>query len=66
MGYDIKQDSLVDMKKTGIIDPTKVTRMALQNATSVAGTILLTEVIVADEPEKEKTPDYNSMLGGMM
>ncbi len=54
-GYDLKTKELVDMIDTGIIDPTKVTRMALENAVSVAGTILITEAIVYEEPEKEKS-----------
>jgi chaperonin GroEL len=42
------------MKEAGIIDPSKVTRTALQNAASVAGTILLTEAVVVDKPENKK------------
>ena len=42
------------MKDAGIIDPSKVTRTALQNAASVAGTILLTEAVVVDKPESKK------------
>ena len=54
-GYNIKTDKYVDMVKEGIIDPTKVTRTALENAVSVAGTMLITECTVVDNPEKEKT-----------
>ncbi|GIU99048.1 MAG: 60 kDa chaperonin 2 [Actinomycetota bacterium] len=50
-----------DMFKAGIIDPTKVTRSALQNAASIAALFLTTEAVVAEKPEKEKTP---SMPGG--
>ena len=57
-GYDIRNDKTVDMKEAGILDPTKVTYTALQNAASVAGTILLTECVVVDHPDqKEPTPD---------
>tara|TARA_Y100000592_G_scaffold19029_1_gene29133 strand:- start:430 stop:2052 length:1623 start_codon:yes stop_codon:yes gene_type:complete len=64
-GYDIKNEKVVDMKKAGIIDPTKVTRVALENAAAVAGTVLLTECIVVNEPKEEKPqPQIDpSMLG---
>ena len=54
------------MKDAGIIDPAKVTRTALENAASVAGTILLTEAVVVDKPEddKESDPGFGGM-GGM-
>ena len=66
-GYNIKTGVVTDMKKAGIIDPTKVTRTALENAAAVAGTVLLTECIVVDEP-KEDTPQPQmdpSMMMGM-
>jgi chaperonin GroEL len=50
-----------DMFKAGIIDPTKVTRSALQNAASIAALFLTTEAVVAEKPEKEKAP---AMPGG--
>jgi len=53
-GYNIKTDKVVDMKEAGIIDPTKVTRVALENAAAVAGTVLLTECIVVNEPKEDK------------
>ncbi len=53
-GYDAYQEKFVDMMDAGIIDPTKVTRTALQNAASVAGLMLTTEVVVAEIPEEEK------------
>jgi len=57
-GYDLKSSKIVDMKEAGILDPSKVTRTALENAASVAGTILLTECVVVDHPEQETpTPD---------
>ncbi len=54
-GYDALNDKYVDMISVGIIDPTKVTRSALQNAASVSGTLLTTECIIANAPEKEGT-----------
>jgi chaperonin GroEL len=56
IGYDALNDKYVDMVKTGIVDPTKVTRSALQNAASVAATFLTTESAVADIPEKNPAP----------
>ena len=65
-GYNIKTDEVVDMKETGIIDPTKVTRVALENVAAVAGTVLLTECIVVDEPEEEKQqPQMDPSMMGM-
>jgi chaperonin GroEL len=58
LGYNILTDAEVDLKKEGIIDPTKVTRSALENAASVAGTILITECTIVDKPEeKGNTPE---------
>ena len=54
IGYDFNKDEFVDMYKSGVIDPTKVTRIAIQNAASIAGLMLTTECLVADKPEKEK------------
>ena len=56
-GYNIKTEEYVDMVKEGIIDPTKVTRTALENAVSVAGTMLITECTVVDDPEEKKKED---------
>lgn len=61
-GYNADKHEYVDMIKTGIIDPLKVTRSALQNAVSVASMLLTTEVAITDIPEKEKT----GMPGGGM
>jgi chaperonin GroEL len=55
IGYDAEADQFGDMVKAGIIDPTKVVRSALENAASIAAMILVTEAIVTDIPEKEKT-----------
>ena len=52
-GFDAAKEQYVDMKKAGIVDPTKVTRSALQNATSIASMVITTESLVADAPEKE-------------
>ena len=65
-GYDALNDKYVDMEEAGIIDPTKVTRSALQNAASVAATVLTTESLVADIPEKAPAaPAAPDMGGGM-
>lgn len=56
IGYDALKDEYVDMIKRGIVDPTKVTRSALQNAASVASTFLTTEAAVVDIPEKNPAP----------
>lgn len=62
-GYDAKSDTYVDMIKAGIIDPKKVTRVALENAASVAGMILTTECALVDI--KEDSPSMPPMGGGM-
>jgi chaperonin GroEL len=54
IGYDLKSETFVDMEDKGILDPTKVTRLAIENAAAVAGTILTTETVVYEEPTKEK------------
>jgi len=53
-GFDIKTEKTVNMKEAGIIDPTKVARTALENAASVAGTVLLTECTVVEDPKVKK------------
>ncbi|MDP9245329.1 MAG: chaperonin GroEL [Chloroflexota bacterium] len=60
-GYDVIKNEIVDLVKTGIIDPAKVTRSALENGASVAAMILTTEALITDLPEKDKAP---SMPGG--
>ena len=66
-GFDIKTLKTVDMKKAGIIDPTKVARTALQNAASVAGTVLLTECTVVEEPSEDSSqPQIDPSMMGMM
>ena len=65
VGYDVSQDAYVDMIDAGVIDPTKVTRSALQNASSIAALLLTTEAIVTDKPEKEeKMPSMPPGGGG--
>ena len=65
MGYDALHDEYVNMIKTGIVDPTKVTRSALQNAASVASTFLTTEAAVVDIPQKEAPMPGAPGMGGM-
>jgi chaperonin GroEL len=66
IGYDVSQDAYVDMIEAGVIDPTKVTRSALQNAASIAALLLTTEAIITDLPEKEgKMPAMPGGMGGM-
>ena len=62
-GYNIKTEQYVDMIEEGIIDPTKVTRTALENAVSVAGTMLITECTIVDDPKEEDKADPMSMMG---
>tara|TARA_R110001592_G_scaffold15590_6_gene67703 strand:- start:615 stop:2234 length:1620 start_codon:yes stop_codon:yes gene_type:complete len=67
-GFDIKTEKTVNMKEAGIIDPTKVARTALQNAASVAGTVLLTECTVVEEPSEDSKNQSQidpSMMGMM-
>jgi chaperonin GroEL len=64
-GYNANTEKVEDMLKSGIIDPTKVTKNALQNAASVAGLMLTTEALVSEIKEKEKAPGGGGMPGGM-
>ncbi len=63
IGYDISKDDFVDMLESGVIDPAKVTRTALQNAASIASLLLTTEALITDVPEKDK--GHGGMPGGM-
>ncbi|MCI6658191.1 MAG: chaperonin GroEL [Faecalibacterium sp.] len=62
-GYDALKDTYCNMVECGILDPTKVTRSALQNAASVAATLLTTEVLVADKPEPQPPMPQGGMDG---
>ena len=64
-GFDAQSGTYVDMVKTGIIDPTKVVRLALQGAASVAGLLVTTEVMVADKPQKGAPAIPGGGMGGM-
>jgi chaperonin GroEL len=66
-GFDAQTGEYVDMVRAGIIDPTKVVRLALQDAASVAGLLITTEAMVAEKPEKKTTPatPHGGMDGGM-
>ena len=67
VGYNAAADKWEDMVEAGIVDPTKVTRSALQNAASVSALLLTTEAVVADKPEEKKdAPQQDVGMGGMM
>lgn len=66
MGFDAYKEEYVDMVKAGILDPAKVTRSALQNATSVASTLLTTESVVANIKEDTPAMPAGAGMGGMM
>ena len=69
-GYNAKDNTYEDLLEAGIIDPKKVTRLALENAASVAGMLLTTECVIADEPEDDKGGNagmpHGGGMGGMM
>lgn len=64
-GYNAATDTYEDMMKAGIVDPTKVTRSALQNASSIAALLLTTEAIVTEKPKKEEPAPAHGHGGGM-
>jgi len=64
-GYDARNDEVVDMIDAGIIDPAKVTKQALQNASSIAGLMLTTEALISEIKEEEKAPAGGGGAGGM-
>ena len=66
VGYDAYNEAYVDMIEAGILDPAKVTRSALQNATSVASTLLTTESVVANIKEETPAAPAGAGMGGMM
>jgi len=65
-GFDADKEEYTDMIKAGIIDPTKVTRYALLNASSVAALMLTTAVMVSEIPEDDKIPKMPPGMGGEM
>ena len=65
-GYNARTDKFEDLKKAGVIDPTKVTRIALENAASIAGMVLTTECVVSEKPEKDAPAMGGGMPGGGM
>jgi chaperonin GroEL len=64
-GYNVATGEFEDLIKAGVVDPTKVARIALQNSASIAGLLLTTEAIITDVPEKEKAPAPAPGGGGM-
>ncbi len=65
-GYNARTDQFEDLKKAGVIDPTKVSRIALENAGSIAGMVLITECVVSEKPEPEQpAPAGAPGMGGM-
>jgi chaperonin GroEL len=65
MGFNALNEEYEDMIKAGILDPTKVVRIALQNSSSIAGLLLTTEGLIAELPEEEKAPKYPAPPGDM-
>ncbi len=63
-GYNARTNTYEDLKKAGVIDPTKVTRIALENAGSIAGMVLTTECVISDRPEPEGAGGGGHMHGG--
>jgi chaperonin GroEL len=64
-GYNVATGEYVDLVKAGVVDPTKVTRIALQNAASIAGLLLTTEAIITDAPDKKEAAPAHPPGGGM-
>lgn len=64
-GFNARTNQYESFYETGVIDPTKVTRLALENAASIASLLLTTECVVAEEPEENKAPAMNPGMGGM-
>jgi chaperonin GroEL len=64
-GYNARTETFEPMMKAGVIDPVKVTRVALENAASIAGMLLTTECVIADKKEESKAPSMPPMGGGM-
>ncbi|MCO6460197.1 MAG: chaperonin GroEL [Saprospiraceae bacterium] len=64
-GYNARTDKYEDLKSSGVIDPTKVTRVAIENAASIAGMILTTECVINDKPKADDGHDHAPAMGGM-
>jgi chaperonin GroEL len=66
-GFNARTEEYENLYKAGVIDPTKVTRIALENAASIAGMLLTTECVIADKPKKEEAPHSHGApdMGGM-
>ena len=64
-GYNAREDRYENLVAAGIIDPTKVTRLALENAASIAGLLLTTEAVISDEPEPKDAGHSDGSMGGM-
>ncbi|MBK7739426.1 MAG: chaperonin GroEL [Saprospiraceae bacterium] len=64
-GYNARSDKYEDLKLAGVIDPTKVTRIAIENAASIAGMILTTECVINDKPKEDAGHDHPAGMGGM-
>ena len=67
VGYNVATGDYVDLIKAGVVDPAKVTRSALQNASSISGLLLTTEALITEIPEKDKAPAMppGGGMGGM-
>jgi chaperonin GroEL len=65
-GFNAATEQFEDLVESGVIDPAKVTRSALQNAASIAGLMLTTEALVSEIPEDDKTPAMPGGMGGGM
>jgi chaperonin GroEL len=64
-GFNARTEKYEDLKKAGVIDPTKVTRVAVENAASIAGMILTTECVLSEKPKSEEPHSHGAMGGGM-
>jgi chaperonin GroEL len=64
-GFNARTEKYEDLKKAGVIDPTKVTRVAVENAASIAGMILTTECVLSEKPKAEEPHSHGPMGGGM-
>ncbi len=64
-GFNARTEKYQDLQKAGVLDPTKVSRVALENAASIAGMLLTTECVIADQPEPEAPHSHGPEMGGM-